>query len=53
LDSLNKFSNILTNEPLDVLPPCKEVDHKIEVVFGTTLPSKALYRLNQKELEEL
>jgi hypothetical protein len=51
LDSLNKFSKVLTNELLDALPPCKEVNHKIEVVFKLIPPSKALYKLNQKELK--
>ena len=31
----------------------REVDHKIEVKPGTKPPLKALYRLSQKELEEL
>ena len=35
------------------LPPRREGDHKIEVTLGTKLPSKPLYRLSQKELEEL
>ena len=35
------------------LPPRREVDHKIEVKSGTEPPSKAPYRLSQKELEEL
>ena len=35
------------------LPPRREVDHKIEVKPGTEPPSKAPYRLSQKELEEL
>ncbi len=49
LDSLNKFSKVLTYELPDALPPCRKVDHKIEVVHRTTLSSKAPYRLNQKE----
>ncbi len=53
LDSLNKFSKVLTNELSNALPPCKKIDHKIKVVPGSVLPSKALYKLNQKELEEL
>ena len=35
------------------LPPRQEVDHKIKVKPGTEPPSKAPYRLSQKELEEL
>jgi len=34
-------------------PPYKKVDHKIEMAPSSTLPSKAPYKLNQKELEEL
>jgi hypothetical protein len=41
------------NEFLDALSPCKKVHHKIKVVPRATPPSKAPYRLNQKELEEL
>jgi hypothetical protein len=33
--------------------PCKNIDHKIEVVFGLVPLFKALYGLNQKELKEL
>jgi hypothetical protein len=36
LDSLNKFLEVLTNEFSIALPPCKKVDHKIEVVLGIT-----------------
>ncbi len=34
-------------------PPYKKVDHKIKMALSSTLPSKAPYRLNQKEPEEL
>jgi hypothetical protein len=53
LDSLNKFSKVLTNELLDALPHYREVGHKIKMVPGMALSSKAPYRLKQKELEEL
>jgi hypothetical protein len=33
--------------------PCHDVDHKIKVVLGLALPSKAFYRFSHKELEEL
>jgi len=46
LDSFNKISKVLTNELMDALPPCKEVDHKMEVVLKITPPPKALHRLN-------
>jgi hypothetical protein len=53
LDSLNKFLKVLINELPDAFPPYKNVDHKIEMVLGLASSSKAPYRLNQKELEEL
>jgi hypothetical protein len=52
LDSLNKFLEVLTNEISNALPPCRKVDHKIKMVLRTTPPSKAPYRLNQKDLKE-
>ncbi len=42
---------------MDNLPkslfPCRNIDHKIEVVFGLAPLSKAFYRSNQKELKKL
>lgn len=35
------------------MPPCCDIDHKIKVVPRLAPPSKALHRLNKKELEEL
>jgi hypothetical protein len=52
LDSLNKFLKVLINELPNALPPYKEVDHKIEMVFVLASSPKAPYRL-KKELEEL
>jgi hypothetical protein len=46
LDSFNKILEVLKDEFLDALPPYKEVDHKIEVVFGMDPLSKTPYRLN-------
>jgi hypothetical protein len=44
---------VRTNEFINALPPYRKVDHKIKMVFKVAMPSKAPYRLNQKELEEL
>jgi hypothetical protein len=46
LDSFNKILKVLTNEFPNAPSPYKEVDHKIEVVFGIVLPPRAPYRLN-------
>jgi hypothetical protein len=53
LDSPNKILEVLTNEFPNALLPYRKVDHKIEVVLGSSLLFKAPYRLNQKKLEEL
>jgi hypothetical protein len=53
LDSFNNFLELLTNELHYALSPCKMVHHKIKVVPKVASPSKAPYRLNQKELKKL
>jgi hypothetical protein len=53
LDSFNNFLEVLTYELPGVFPPCRKIDHRIEVVFSLALPLKAFYRLNKKEHEEL
>ncbi|KAL3682840.1 hypothetical protein R1sor_000862 [Riccia sorocarpa] len=50
---LSEYSDILTDELPEELPPMREVDHKIELVPGSNPPSKAPYRLNQPEMLEL
>jgi hypothetical protein len=37
-NALNKILNILTNKLPNQLPPYYDVDHKIEVVLGSTPP---------------
>ena len=50
---LSKYKDVLINELPQELSPRREVDHKIDVILGSEPPSKAPYRLNQKELLEL
>ncbi|KAL3692137.1 hypothetical protein R1sor_005788 [Riccia sorocarpa] len=52
-DILSEYSDILTDELPEELPPRREVDHKIELVPGSAPPSKAAYRMNQPEMLEL
>ena len=52
-DVLKRYRDVMPEDLPNKLPPRREVDHKIEVKSGTEPPSKAPYRLNQKELEEL
>ena len=52
-DLLKKYQDVMPDDLPNELPPRREVDHKIEVKPGTEPPSKAPYRLSQRELEEL
>lgn len=49
---LIKFWTLLDNLPKSLFP-CRNIHHKIEVVFGLAPLSKTFYRLNQKELKKL
>jgi hypothetical protein len=49
LDSFNKNLEVLTYKLFNFLPPYKKVDNKIEVVFGSVLPSKSPYKINPKK----
>ena len=49
---IKEFSNVFPEELLG-FPPEREVDMSIEVVHGTTLISKAPYRMAPTELKEL
>ena len=51
-DVLKGYQDVMPEDLSNELPPRREVDHKIEVKPGTEPPSKAPYRLSQKELEE-
>ena len=52
-DVLKRYQDVTSEDLSNELPPRREMDHKIEVKPGTEPPSKAPYRLSQKELEEL
>ena len=52
-DLLKRYRDVMPEDLPNELPPKREVDHKIEVKSRTESPSKAPYRLSQKELEEL
>jgi hypothetical protein len=52
-NTINKYLDVLTNELPKRLPPFRNVDHKLEVVFGMAPPFKSPYQFNKKELQEL
>ena len=49
---LNQFKDVFPDDLLVRLPPKRRVDHKIEVVPGSTPSCKVPYRLAPNELEE-
>ena len=49
---VSEFVDVFPNELFD-LPPHREVEFCIDLVLGTTLISKAPYRLSPAELREL
>jgi hypothetical protein len=50
---LKSFRDVFPEELPAGLPPSREVDHKIELVAGSTPPSRPTFRLSEKELVEL
>ena len=49
---LNEFTDVFSEE-IPGLPPRRELNFTIELVLGAVLSSKALYRMNILELNEL
>ena len=47
-----EYNDVLSGLP-NKLPPQRDVDHHIELVPGSTPPSKAVYRMSASELDEL
>ena len=52
-DVVKRYQDLTPKDLPNELSPRREVDYKIKVKPGTEPPSKAPYRLSQKELEEL
>lgn len=49
---LDKFKSNVFSEP-EGLPPKRAADHRIELIPGSSPPSRSPYRLSQPELDEL
>ena len=50
---LHQYRDVFPDDLPKGLPPTRDVDHKIELVSGSTPPSRATYRMSPKELDEL
>lgn len=50
---LDEFRDVFPSDLPSGLPPRRDVDHRIELVPGSTPPSRPTYRMSPKELDEL
>ena len=50
---LDEYKDVFPSDLPRSLPPVREVDHKIEIIPGSSPPSKPTFRMSPKELDEL
>ena len=50
---MESFQDMVPNEIPLGLPPMRDIQHHINLIPGSMLPNKLVYRMNLKEHEEL
>jgi len=50
---LHDFSHVFPQEIPHGLPPKRSIQHKIDLIPGSTLPNKPAYRMNPQETHEI
>ena len=50
---LENFVDIVVDELPHLLPPIRSIDHHIDLISGSSLPNKAVYRLTPRENDEV
>jgi hypothetical protein len=53
LDLLHDFEDVFPNEVPAGLPPIHDIEHKIDLVPGASLPNRLAYRTNPEETKEI
>jgi hypothetical protein len=53
LQLLNKYSDVFPKDLPTGLPPSRIIDHRIDIIPGSSPPSMATYRMSPSELDEL
>ena len=49
---LDEFSDVFPKDLPGGLPPSRELDHRIELVYGAEPPHRAPYRMSPQGLDE-
>ena len=49
MEILEEFSSILLEDLSEGLPPMRDIEHHINLIFGANLPNLAHYRMNPKD----
>jgi hypothetical protein len=50
---LKKYSDVFPDDLPSGLPPTRAIDHKIEIIPGSSPPCSTMYRMSPSELDEL
>ena len=52
-DMLGDFSDIVSDNVPDGLPPMRKISHQMDLVLGASFSNKAVHRMTPTESEEL
>jgi hypothetical protein len=52
-DILQEYADVFPSEVPAGLPPLRGIEHQIDLIPGTSLPNRALYRTNPEETKEI
>ena len=50
-NSFKKIGDVFSKEGPIGFPPCRGMEHKIDLVLGASLPNRPTYKTNSKEIK--